>query len=521
MRQLSELDASFLYLETESSPMHLGCVYLFDNSSREHPLSYEEFQQYIESRLHLANFFRQRLVEVPLKLDHPYWVDDPEFDLQRHLRHISLEAPGSERQLLDLAADILAAPLPRDRPLWEINFVDGLKIEGIDSCFALIVKVHHAAIDALTGDEVMGALLDFSPQPRRVPQPKPWQPEPLPSKARLLGNAYGSALNTPFRLANLAKDTVASAFYALLVQRLQKLNLPPGLFSAPNTPINKPVSPERLLGYREFPLDRFKQLKRRYRGFTLNDLVMAVCAEALVDYLREHGSLPRQPLIAMSPLSVRSKHLRSPTGKQVSAMLMSLATHEPNPAIRLKRIHDNAATSKIYSQAISATRLTQLIPSTLIGLSARLYTEFQLAQRHRPLFNVPITNVPGPQTPLYLNGAKLIRQIGSAPLFDGISLMFVVVSYNGRLTFNLTACPSVMPDLDDFLDRIPRALDSLEEALANTDLSAVPDHDAAADELATQRSVLAGLIEDLVSLFSGLFNNFWRKGENGSETAEK
>jgi len=511
MRQLSELDASFLYLESESTPMHMGGIYLFDNSSREEPLTYEEFHQYIESRLHLADFFRQRLVEVPLKLDHPYWVDDPEFDLHRHLRHITLEAPGNEQQLLDLAASLLAQPLPRDRPLWEINYVDGLAPSPeAKTPFAMIVKVHHAAIDAVTGDDVMGALLDFSPQIRKLAPPKkPWQPAPLPSRARLLGNAYSSALNTPFRLANLAKDTVAGAFYALLLQRLKNLNLPPALFSAPNTPLNQAVSPDRVLGYSEFPLERFRQLKYQHPGITLNDLVMAVCAEALCQYLGEQGQLPAQPLIAMAPISVRSKNLLSPTGKQMSVMLLSLATNEADPAVRLKRIHENAVASKIYSQAISATRLTQLIPSTMIGLSARIYTEFQLAQRHKPLFNLPITNVPGPQMPLYLGGAKLVRQFGSAPLFDGIGLVFTVISYNSKLTVSVTSCPRILQDMDQFMAYLPRALDRIEDALRDVDLDAIPP--AAENEASSMR--LGGWIKDVVALFTDLFNGFWSKDE--------
>jgi diacylglycerol O-acyltransferase / wax synthase len=514
MRQLSELDASFLYLESEATPMHMGGVYLFDNSGRDNALSYDEFYQYIESRLHLASFFRQRLVEVPLNLDHPYWVDDPEFDLSRHLRHITLEHEGSEPQLIELAATLLAEPLPRDRPLWEISFVDGLaSSDEVKAPFALIVKVHHAAIDAITGEEAMGSLLDFSPKPRKIAAAKSWRPEPLPSKACLLGNAYSSALHTPFRLANLAKDTVAGAFYALLLQRLKNLNLPPALFSAPMTFLNKPVSQDRALGYTEFSLERFKKIKHAHSGITLNDLVMAVCAETLRGYLEDAGKLPKTPLIAMSPISVRSKNLRSPTGKQISAMLISLATHEPNPALRLKRIHDNAVASKIYSQAISAGRLTQLIPSTMIGLSARIYTEFQLAQRHKPLFNLPIINIPGPQTPLYLNGAKLVRQIGSAPLFDGVGLVFVVVSYNSKVTFSVTSCPKVLDNMDDFMARIPHALEALEQALEGADLEELARNAEETDPLARHTSVMGGLIEDIAALFSNLFNGFFTRND--------
>jgi len=514
MRQLTELDASFLYLESENSPMHMGGLYLFDNSDREKPLDFEEFRRYIESRLHLADFFRQRLIEVPLHLDHPYWVDDPDFDLDRHLRHVTLEKPGDEPALLELAASLLAEPLPRDRPLWEISFIDGLAArEDAPSSFAILVKVHHAAIDAATGEEVMGALLEFSPTPRSLIPPQPWRPKPLPSKARLLGGAYGSALNTPFRLASLAKDTLASAFYAVLVQRLRKLKLPPALFSAPRTLFNLPIGRERVIGYVEFPLERFRKLKKAHSELTVNDLVLATCAEALSSYLASHGRLPRRPLIAMSPISVRSKNLRSPTGKQLSAMLISLATDEPDLARRLKKIHDNAVASKIYGQAISAARLRELIPSSMVGLSARIYTEFQLAQRHRPLFNLPITNVPGPQIPLYLNGAKLIRQIGTAPLFDGLGLVLVIVSYNSKITISVTSSPSVLTDMDNFLARFPEALENMEKALDGVDLASLPETEAGGGQTLNRPATLGGAITDMVSLFSNLFESLRHRSE--------
>lgn len=514
MRQLTELDASFLYLESETTPMHMGGLYLFDNSDRETPLDFGEFRQYIESRLHLADFFRQRLIEVPFHLDHPYWVDDPDFDLDQHLRHITLEQSGDEKALLDLAASLLAEPLPRDRPLWEISFIDGLAPRpDAPSPFAILVKVHHAAIDAATGEEVMGALLEFSPTPRSLVPPQPWRPKPLPSKARLLGSAYGSALNTPFRLASLAKDTLASAFYAVLVQRLRNLKLPPALFSAPRTLFNHPISRERVLGYVEFPLERFRSLKKAHADITVNDLVLTTCAEALSLFLARQERLPKRPLIAMSPISVRSKNLRSPTGKQLSAMLISLATDEPDLARRLKKIHDNAIASKIYGQAISAARLRELIPSSMVGLSARIYTEFQLAQRHRPLFNLPITNVPGPQIPMYLAGAKLIRQIGTAPLFDGLGLVLVIVSYNSKITISVTSCPYLLTDMDEFLACFPQALDNLEKALEGVDLTTLPETETNDGQAVNKPSTLGGAIEDMVSLFSHLFDSIRHRGE--------
>ena len=396
MEQLSELDASFLYMEHESTPMHIGAVYVLNCEQMDNPLSYQEFCHHIESRLPSAPRFRQRLVEVPLHLDHPYWSDDPEFNLENHVSHLYMQNTCDRAELLSIASQFLATPLKRSQPLWEITFVEGLHDpEHLpNTSSAILVKIHHSAIDGVTGEELMSALLDLSPQVEQPVKQPEWRPKPLPSKARMISSAYGSALNTPFRLAHMAKDAAASAFYSLLIQRLRKLALPYTFFSAPYTKLNQPISHDRSYAYHEFPLDRLKNIKRNSTDITLNDIVMTICSEVALRFLqKEDGETPKKSLIALSPISVRSKRIDSPTGGELSALLLSLATTEPNLAIRLKKIHDNASASKIYGQAIAANRLTRLMPSALMGLSARVYTEFQLAQRHKPLFNIPITNI--------------------------------------------------------------------------------------------------------------------------------
>ncbi|OZG71460.1 hydrolase [Hahella sp. CCB-MM4] len=507
MQQLSELDTSFLYLESESSPMHIGGIYVLNCQDRGRPLTYDDLYKHVESRLTASKRFRQRLVEVPLKLDHPYWVDDPNFDLTHHLDHVTLQNGGNTAsRLLELASSILSIPLNRERPLWHITLIDGLSnIKDFPgACCALVVKIHHSAVDGVTGEELMGALLDFTADGERKFQPVEWSPQPLPSKARLISSAYGNALNTPFRLANMAKDAAASAFYTLLVQRLRKLSLPPSLFSAPYTRINQPIDNSRSIAFFECSLNQLKQIKKSHPELTLNDVVVTLCSEVLSFYLSETSEeLPESSLIAMQPISVRSKHIDSPTGSQLSALLISLSTDEPNLAIRMQRIHDSASASHVYRQAISASRLTQLVPSAMLGLSARIYTEFQLAQKHKPLFNVPITNIPGPQYPLYFNGARVDYQLGTAPLFDGLGLVFVISSYAGKVTFTLTSCPSVIPDLQPLVDHFPVAIDKLKKDLAETS----PEEIESLISEETDQNVLAGMIGDIVSLFSNLFTN--------------
>ncbi|TVP57143.1 MAG: wax ester/triacylglycerol synthase family O-acyltransferase [Halomonadaceae bacterium] len=465
MRQLSELDASFLYLESETTPMHIGGLYLFDGSAQNTPISFSAFRHFLEKRLHLAHFFRQRIMPVPLRLDRPYWVDDADFDLDNHLDHQSLKNQGGMDELTGLTADVLAQMLNGQRPLWHVTFVDELGPELPENSFAIIVRVHHAAIDAFSGEEVMGTLLEYTSKPQSSVQARPWSPRQAPSPVRLAAQASANVIQRPFKLAGIARDAAGAALHGLVTQQLGRLHWPSHLFKAPKTPFNRNITARRQLVSHRVPLARLKALKAVIgEGVTLNDVVLGVCAETLNRYLEQQQSLPVKSLIALTPVSVRSKSLRRPTGNQMSAMLLSLASDEPNPALRVRLINRNARVSEIYQQAIAADRLTELVPSTMLALSARLYSEFQLAQRYQPMFNVPITNVPGPQVPLFLQGARLIRQINSAPLFDGAGMVILAVSYQGEMNFNFTLCPDLVADADKLPALIEDSLKAIEEA---------------------------------------------------------
>lgn len=468
MQQLSELDASFLHLESRTTPMHIGGVYLFDGSGRQTPLSFETFAAYLRSRLHVAHFFRQRLLEVPFGLDLPYWVDDPDFSIERHLTYVRLNGQRSVQAIINLAERVIEEPLRRDRPLWHITFVDGLESgeELPPQSFAIIIRVHHAAIDAFSGEDIMGTLLEYSANPRPLGKPRPWRPRPLPSTRRLLLSGGANAVRKPFRMAQLGRLAFSGALRSLLTTQLRRLPLPRALFNAPRSPFNRNITGRRQLVSVNISLARLKQIKAAIGDVTLNDVVLGLCAEMLNRYLERHDCRPDKPLIAMTPVSVRSKSLRRPMGNQMSAMMLSLATDEPDPARRIRVIHQNAVVSEEYQQAIAADRLTELVPSTLLGLSVRLYSEFQLAQNYRPMFNVPITNVPGPQVPLYLQGARLIRQFNFAPLFDGMALVIVAVSYEGTLALNLTLAPDVLADGDTFKELALDSLAAIESAAA-------------------------------------------------------
>ncbi|HEY9120546.1 MAG TPA: wax ester/triacylglycerol synthase family O-acyltransferase [Marinobacter sp.] len=469
MRQLSELDASFLYLESETAPMHIGGIYLFDAREREKPLAFSTFVAYLRSRLHVVPLFRQRLKEIPLRLGRPYWIDDPDFSIERHLAYVNLGDHGQLGSLMGLASRILEEPLKRDRPLWHITFVDGFQLDENDAdskSFALIVKLHHAAIDAFSGEEIIGKLLEYTPHARAIEAPRPWTPRPEPSEERVALQAGANLLRKPLQVTSLAVNAAEATARGLIQKQMRKLPLPFPFFSAPHSPFNLQITANRQIVSTSLDLSRLKAIKATLGNVTLNDVVLGLCAETLRRYLANHEMETDRSLVAMTPISVRSSSLRKATGNQMSAMLLDLATNEPNPAKRIHRIHWNAVESEPYREAIAADRLTELLPSTMLALSARLYSELQIAQRYQPVFNLPITNVPGPQVPLYLQGARLIRQFNSAPLFDSLGLVIVAVSYQGSLTMNFTLCPDVVADGNSLPGLLEDSLSAIEKAAA-------------------------------------------------------
>lgn len=466
MRQLSDPDASFLYLETDSAPMHIGGIYLFGGADQSTPLPFPSFVAYLRSRLHVVPLFRQKLKHVPFRLGRPYWVDDTRFNIERHLAYISLKGKGDMAELLRLASGILEEPLKRDRPLWHITFVDGMSAECETGSqgFALIVRLHHAAIDAFRGEDIMSKLLEYNPEPTHLPLPRPWQPRQAPSARRVALQVGGDLVRQPFQLASLAGSAVQATARGVLHRQLHRMPLPFALFRAPRSPFNRPITASRRLVHASFALDRLKTVKALLGDVTLNDVVLGLCAETLTRYLTAQGYRSRQSLVAMTPVSVRSQSLQHPTGNQMSAMLLKLATQEPDPAARIREIHWNATASAPYREAIAADRLSEVIPSTLLALSARLYSELQFAQRYQPVFNLSITNVPGPRVPLFLQGAPLLRQFNTAPLFDSMGLVIVAVSYQQTLTLNFTLCPDAVPDGDQLAVHAEAGLLAIEAA---------------------------------------------------------
>lgn len=465
MHKLSGLDAAFVYLELPRAPMHVGGVYVFDAAgrTRRRRFDFHALREQIAARLDSVPTFRQRLVTVPFDLDYPYWVDDPNFDLDAHLTLRKLPHPGGQRELMQLAEELFSRRLDTHRPLWHITLVEGLRtIDGIaPNSFALIVKVHHAAVDGVSGQEMVWALLDQTATSQALYKPADWQPKAPPSQLQLLRQTAEAALPRSLQLTKIAGQFVGGAAATVKERFLRHTPLPPLPFAAPFTPFNTAVSARRIFRAQVFSLDTIRRLRDLAPGSTVNDVVLTICAGATTRYLSRKQTLPKTPLVAMAPISIRSRDEHGERGNQVSAMLVSLATHEDDPRRRLQLISASATHAKVYSELLSPERLTAFTPSLISRLLVQLYCKSKLTQRFRPFFNLFITNVPGPRKPLYLGGAPMAYHFGMAPVFDGLGFIIVITSYLNTLSISATACHAIMPDMDAFMNDLQAALDEL------------------------------------------------------------
>ncbi|MFK7970811.1 MAG: wax ester/triacylglycerol synthase family O-acyltransferase [Bacteroidia bacterium] len=466
MKQLSGLDASFLYLESANTPMHLGGVYLFAPNEPDEPFSYQSFREYVAQRLHLTPVFRRRLVEQPLNIGYPWWVEDQDFALDYHLNYVSAPRPGDWDALMELAARILSRPLDRNRPLWRMVVVDGLDgIEGVPKgSFALISLVHHAAIDGISGAEIMGALFDPTPEPRAIQPPrKPWKGERIPTGPEMIARGTGNALMTPLKLIKfLATNSIIALDTAAEVIK-HRLITPPLPFSAPRMHFNARVSAQRIFRGMDVSLEDIKSVKNR-EGVKVNDVMLAICSGGLRHYLIERNELPSESLAALVPVSIH-KPGEAGSGNHITGMPVALGTEIADPMTRLEAIHESANASKVYIRSISASDLMEFVPSQVAALAGRAYTRMHVDDfLEHPPFNLVITNVPGPPEPLYLNGAKLLHTYGMAPLVDGLGLLIVIFSQAGNVSIGAIACRKLMPDLDILMEGMEMAFEELLEA---------------------------------------------------------
>jgi diacylglycerol O-acyltransferase len=474
LRQLTGLDASFLSLETRNSSGHIGGVCLLDPKDAPRPLDLAALREVFAARVGLVPVLRQRLLEVPLGLDQPYWVDDKDFDLEFHVRELALPRPGSDAQLAEQISRLHARPLDRTRPLWETYLISGLARKRL----AVYTKIHHAAIDGVSGAEVLTLLLDLSPEGRAQAAIPPFQPERPPGLAMMLAGAVRTAALRPVDTVRITRDlirfvpTIGAIAGPVLGQLLglgerdgSVIPTTPG--RPPPTPFNRPVTPHRRWAFRTVALDDVKAVKNAF-GMSVNDVVLAMCAGGLRRWLTEHDALPAAPLVAMIPVSVRGEAAKGAMGNQVSAMLAALPTNLATPTERLTVAHEATKIAKEQHAAIPpglVENITDFAPPALAARAARV--AFATGLLHRlPPFNLVISNVPGPDVQAYLGGAKLLAYYPVSVVMDGQGLNITVHGYRGGLHFGLIACRELVPDIDAMAGYLIDELDALLAAAA-------------------------------------------------------
>ncbi|MBM3659540.1 MAG: wax ester/triacylglycerol synthase family O-acyltransferase [Actinobacteria bacterium] len=480
--RLSGLDASFLVLERIETPMHIGSLAIlegrafFDERGR---FRLADVRRLVSSRLHLIPRFRKRVMEVPLGLGRPVWVDDARFDVGYHVRLTALPAPGSRAQLLALFERVQAQLLDRSRPLWELWFVEGLEGGQV----ALFQKTHHALVDGISGVDVATVLFDFSPEPT-VPDAPEWEPTPAPSPQQLLVDTVVEEVGQVTHLGRMVADAVQVPQRALA--QLGQLGrsmatLAEGRLLAPRLSINRPVGRHRRFLGVQVPLDDVKAVRGVYGG-TINDVVLAGVAGGLARLLDARGELrPDLRVKVMCPVSVRADQEHLALGNRVSALVVPLAVGATDPVSRLASVRAATEDLKERHQAVAADTLiglTQYAAPTLLGLAAR-------AAHHQVFFNLISTNVPGPQVPLYCMGAQMVEAYPMVPLSRNLGLGIAILSYCGNLHIGLLADRDAFPDLDVLATGIAEAFTEMRDhAEAHGIDEPAPDADAATTDAA-------------------------------------
>lgn len=460
MQRLGPQDASFLYLETPNVHQHVGGLAVLDPSTAPGgKVAYGDLVEVLSSRLHLAPRFRQKVLFPPLAVARPVWVDDADFDPSFHLRRAALPTPGGRRELIDYVQRVISRPLDRTKPLWEAYFIEGME----DGLVAVLTKVHHAMVDGMAAIDLASAVYDFAPQPQILTPPE-WHPEPEPTRAELFEDAIREQMTHPVRaVLHLAEQTlnapsrVAHEIGEVMGGLREILG---GGVLAPPGPFNRKVGPNRRFAMADAPVQTFKDIKRALGG-TVNDVVLATVAGAMYRLLRQRGEPTRgRVLRAMVPVSVRTKDERSAMGNRVSSIFVDLPVGPMGAKRRLATIVEATRHLKDSNYAVGAEFLMNIgtwAPPTIHAMAARL------AARTR-LINLVVSNVPGPQIPLYIAGARLLAQYPIMPIAESMGLSVAVTSLSGTMAFGLTADWDTLPDVELLAQAIDDSLTELRKA---------------------------------------------------------
>ncbi len=486
MQQLTALDAQFLALESSGATYgHVGALALFDPSTAPGgSLTADDIAQVVAGRIDQLPPFHQRLVRVPLGLDHPYWIEDPKFDLGFHIRDSAVPPPGNDKQLAETVARIFARPLDRRRPLWELYVIHGLEGGRV----ALLSKVHHAAVDGVSGAEILGVLFDLEPDAPTVQgEPhKTFKPERRPSELEMLGRGLLGLPRWPVRALRSVPTALAAlpAFpgQALVpgVPQFQKAlaevqrNLGGSkdrelvevrTSRAPKTRFNGKISPHRRFAFGSLPLDDVKAIKNAL-NIKVNDVVVALCATAVRDWLLERDELPDEPLVALIPVSVRTEEERGTFGNKVTGMILPIPTNVDDPRDRLMQAHRILKRAKSQNAALPANLMTDVsnfLPPAIFSRASRLALE--VSGRLRPPLNLVVSNVPGPPVPLYCAGAEMVAHYPVSVIIDGVGLNITVMSYRDKIEVGIIVDHDMVDDAWTFQESMGNALADLKAAV--------------------------------------------------------
>ncbi len=459
MNRLSGLDASFLYLESSTQLLHVCGVVMISPETMPEAYSFNSLKGAIGRRISAMPEFLRTLHTVPLHLDHPVWVVDEDFDIDRHVHRIAVPSPGGEEELAEIVGHLAGIPLDRSRPLWEMWVVEGLASGKI----AVFTKMHHATVDGVSGANLISNLCSLDAEAPPVPDRAP-EHDRVPSDLELTARGVVSAATKPVELAKLLLPS--AGIVTNWIGRARKGKAMPAPFTAPRTSFNGTITGHRSAAFTDFDLEDVKAIKKA-TGATVNDVVLGLVGGALRRYLDDRDELPSSSLVAMVPVSVHGKSKRAGSNK-VSGMFAKLYTDVEDPVERIRAIAETNGDVKEHHHAIDADTLqdwAQFAAPRTFAMAVRVYSRLRLAERHPVVHNLVVSNVPGPPVPVYFMGARIEALYPLGPVFHGAGLNVTVMSNNGRMHVGLLACRELAPSVWDLARQIPAELAAALEAL--------------------------------------------------------
>lgn len=468
MHRFNPVDAAMLFLEKRHTPFHVAMVHIYDPSTCPNGTpSFEDITEGIRSCLPIAPSFRRKIVRAPFDLDAPVWIEDEDFELEFHMRQLALPKPGNHEQLRTQVSRLVSRPLDLSRAPWEMTVIEGLdNVEGLPpGCFAIVLKIHHSAIDGKTGVAMISAMHQLSPEDNLPAIKDNWEPEEVPTTGWLLSRAWANSIKNPLKIVKIilskSSDLVRTAFDDMRnSEDDEKMEVPDSIFNAP-------VSPHRVVDDVICPLADLKKLRDVVEGATINDICMAVVAEAMRNYLKAKQALPEESLVTTMTISTRTPEQVTEGGNQIAITRIPLHTNIADPIKRLIAITADTSQKKATKDGIVMTTLLGVVynlPGALVGVAARA-ASLSIANSNSAAFsNTMVTNVPGAQQPIYFLGAKCVHCFGTLPLMDGGGLAHSVGSYNGNLIFGFTACREILPDPDFYNECMSKAIKTMVKA---------------------------------------------------------